>query len=129
MRRALALAGKSLGLASPNPPVGCVIAQGDEVVGQGWHEYATRDHAEVRALAEAGIQARGSTAYVTLEPCVHYGRTPPCASALIAAGVRRVIVARVDPNPIVSGKGIGAAAWSRSPAGGAPARWGGICRS
>ncbi|MBZ5495394.1 MAG: bifunctional diaminohydroxyphosphoribosylaminopyrimidine deaminase/5-amino-6-(5-phosphoribosylamino)uracil reductase RibD [Acidobacteriia bacterium] len=108
MRRALALAGKSLGLASPNPPVGCVIAQGDEVVGQGWHEYATRDHAEVRALAEAGIQARGSTAYVTLEPCVHYGRTPPCASALIAAGVRRVIVARVDPNPIVSGKGIGA---------------------
>jgi diaminohydroxyphosphoribosylaminopyrimidine deaminase/5-amino-6-(5-phosphoribosylamino)uracil reductase len=108
MRRALALAEKSLGLASPNPPVGCVIVQQDEVVGQGWHEYKDRDHAEVRALAAAGNHARNATAYVTLEPCVHHGRTPPCASALIAAGVRRVVVARMDPNPTVSGKGISA---------------------
>jgi diaminohydroxyphosphoribosylaminopyrimidine deaminase/5-amino-6-(5-phosphoribosylamino)uracil reductase len=108
MRRALALAGKSLGLASPNPSVGCVIVQQGKVVGQGWHEYRDLDHAEVRALTAAGSHARNGTAYVTLEPCVHYGRTPPCASALIAAGVRRVVVAHVDPNPMVSGKGISA---------------------
>jgi diaminohydroxyphosphoribosylaminopyrimidine deaminase/5-amino-6-(5-phosphoribosylamino)uracil reductase len=108
MRQAMALAEKSLGLASPNPPVGCVIVQVDEVVGRGWHEYSARDHAEVRALAEAESRARGATAYLTLEPCVHYGRTPPCVSALIAAGVIRVVVAQVDPNPKVAGKGIAA---------------------
>jgi diaminohydroxyphosphoribosylaminopyrimidine deaminase/5-amino-6-(5-phosphoribosylamino)uracil reductase len=108
MRRALTLAEKSLGLASPNPPVGCVIVQQGKVVGQGWHEYKDRDHAEVRALAAAGSNARSGTAYVTLEPCVHQGRTPPCVSALIAAGVQRVVVAHVDPNPVVSGNGISA---------------------
>jgi len=106
MRQALTLAEKSLGQASPNPPVGCVIVQQGVVVGKGWHEYEGRDHAEVRALAGAGSRARGATAYVTLEPCAHYGRTPPCASSLVAAGVRRVMVARLDPNPLVSGKGI-----------------------
>jgi len=108
MRQALELAERSLGLASPNPPVGCVIVQSDEIAGRGWHEYATRDHAEVRALADAAGRTSGATAYVTLEPCVHYGRTPPCVSALIDAGVTRVVVAQVDPNPKVSGKGISA---------------------
>jgi diaminohydroxyphosphoribosylaminopyrimidine deaminase/5-amino-6-(5-phosphoribosylamino)uracil reductase len=108
MHQAVELAGNSAGVASPNPPVGCVIVQDEEIVGRGWHEYAARDHAEVRALAEAGARARGSTVYVTLEPCSHYGRTPPCVSALRNAGVRRVVVAQVDPNPEVCGKGIGA---------------------
>ncbi len=108
MRRALALAEKSAGLASPNPPVGCVIVRGDRVVGEGWHEYATRDHAEVRALAMSGSLARGADVYVTLEPCCHYGRTPPCVTSLIAAGVSRVLVAHLDPNPKVSGRGIAA---------------------
>ncbi len=107
MQRALALAERSLGMASPNPAVGCVIVQGDEVVGEGCHEYRLRDHAEVRALAEAGRSALGATAFVTLEPCSHHGRTPPCAAALAAAGVRRAVVAHIDPNPLVSGRGIG----------------------
>lgn len=106
MREAIALAEKSLGLASPNPPVGCVIVQEGQVVGRGWHEYAARDHAEVRALAEAGMRARGGTAYVTLEPCSHFGRTPPCVDALRHAGIRRVVVSRMDPNPKVCGAGI-----------------------
>ncbi len=106
MRRAIALAEKSIGLASPNPPVGCVIVLGDKIIGEGWHEYASRDHAEVRALAVAGPAARGASAYVTLEPCVHFGRTPPCVPALISAGVARVCVAHKDPNPVVCGKGI-----------------------
>jgi len=106
MRRALALARNAIGLASPNPSVGCVIARNDKIVGEGWHEYLARDHAEVRALADAADHARGATAYVTLEPCAHFGRTPPCASALIEAGVRRVVVAQLDPNPLVCGKGI-----------------------
>ncbi len=106
MRRAIELAEKSAGLASPNPPVGCVIVQEGKIVGEGWHEYSARDHAEVRALAVAGPAAQGASAYVTLEPCVHFGRTPPCVSALISAGVARVCVGHVDPNPIVRGKGI-----------------------
>jgi diaminohydroxyphosphoribosylaminopyrimidine deaminase/5-amino-6-(5-phosphoribosylamino)uracil reductase len=85
-----------------------VIVQQGKIVGRGWHEYKDRDHAEVRALAAAASHARKATAYVTLEPCVHHGRTPPCVSALIAAGVRRVVVAHVDPNPVVSGNGISA---------------------
>jgi diaminohydroxyphosphoribosylaminopyrimidine deaminase/5-amino-6-(5-phosphoribosylamino)uracil reductase len=111
MQQALALAESSLGLASPNPPVGCLIVRKDEVVGRGWHEYALRDHAEFRALIQAGAQARGATAYVTLEPCTHYGRTPPCAAALKEAGVQRVVLALADPNPNVSGAGI---EWLRS---------------
>jgi diaminohydroxyphosphoribosylaminopyrimidine deaminase / 5-amino-6-(5-phosphoribosylamino)uracil reductase len=108
MGRALELAETSQGLASPNPPVGCVIVKDGQVVGAGSHAYSTRDHAEVRALAEAGSRAAGATVYVTLEPCSHFGRTPPCAGALISAGVRRVVLARLDPNPAVSGAGIAA---------------------
>jgi diaminohydroxyphosphoribosylaminopyrimidine deaminase/5-amino-6-(5-phosphoribosylamino)uracil reductase len=106
MHRALQLARASLGLASPNPQVGCVIAYAGEIVGKGAHLYDQLDHAEIVALREAGERARGATAYVTLEPCSHHGRTGPCADALIAAGVSRVVIATVDPNPQVSGKGI-----------------------
>ncbi len=106
MRRALTLARGGIGLSSPNPPVGCVIVRDGRVVGRGLHEYALRDHAEVRALLEAGEQSRGSTVYVTLEPCSHYGRTPPCADRLVEAGVQRVVAGAIDPNPPVSGKGI-----------------------
>src|SRR5277367_5856493 len=106
MERALQQAEQSVGLASPNPAVGCVLVQGDRVVGEGFHAYDLRDHAEVVALRQAGTLARGATAYVTLEPCSHHGRTGPCADALLAAGVARVIVATVDPNPLVQGKGI-----------------------
>ena len=106
MRRALELARATVGLASPNPQVGCVLVRDGEVVGEGAHLYDDFDHAEVVALKQAGEQARGATAYVTLEPCSHHGRTGPCANALIAAGVRRVVAATVDPNPLVSGQGI-----------------------
>jgi diaminohydroxyphosphoribosylaminopyrimidine deaminase / 5-amino-6-(5-phosphoribosylamino)uracil reductase len=106
MKKALALAEKGLGLSSPNPSVGCCIVQDGRVVGRGWHEYATMDHAEVRALREASERARGATAYVTLEPCCHFGRTPPCTNALIQAGVQRVVVARIDPSSKVAGRGI-----------------------
>jgi diaminohydroxyphosphoribosylaminopyrimidine deaminase/5-amino-6-(5-phosphoribosylamino)uracil reductase len=106
MRRALELARATVGLASPNPQVGCVLVQAGVVVGEGAHLYEVRDHAEIVALRQAGERARGATAYVTLEPCSHQGRTGPCADALIAAGVRRVVAATVDPNPVVSGRGI-----------------------
>jgi diaminohydroxyphosphoribosylaminopyrimidine deaminase / 5-amino-6-(5-phosphoribosylamino)uracil reductase len=99
MRRALALAEKGLFTATPNPRVGCVITQGETIVGEGWHERAGAPHAEALALANAGAQAQGATAYVSLEPCNHYGRTPPCAGALINAGVARVVAALRDPNP------------------------------
>jgi diaminohydroxyphosphoribosylaminopyrimidine deaminase / 5-amino-6-(5-phosphoribosylamino)uracil reductase len=106
MKRALALAEKGLGLASPNPSVGCLIVRDGQIVGRGWHEYSLLDHAEIRALQEASGRSRGATAYVTLEPCCHHGRTPPCVSRLIEAGIRRVVVAGIDPNPKVSGHGI-----------------------
>jgi diaminohydroxyphosphoribosylaminopyrimidine deaminase / 5-amino-6-(5-phosphoribosylamino)uracil reductase len=106
IKKALALAEKGIGLASPNPSVGCQIVRGGEVVGSGRHEYDRLDHAEIRALQEAGERSRNATAYVTLEPCSHQGRTPPCADKLIQAGISRVVVARVDPNPLVSGRGI-----------------------
>ena len=106
MERALQQAERSVGLCSPNPAVGCVLVRGDELVGEGFHEYDRRDHAEVVALKQAGPLAQGATAYVTLEPCSHQGRTGPCADALIAAGVSRVVVATADPNPQVNGKGI-----------------------
>ena len=107
MERALELARATLGLASPNPQVGCVLAHGNILVGEGAHRYDLRDHAEVVALKQAGEQARGATAYVTLEPCSHHGRTGPCANALIDAGVARVIAATLDPNPLVAGQGMG----------------------
>jgi diaminohydroxyphosphoribosylaminopyrimidine deaminase/5-amino-6-(5-phosphoribosylamino)uracil reductase len=106
MQRALELAQHSVGLASPNPAVGCVLVKDGIVVGAGRHEYDKRDHAEIVALKNAGESARGATAYVTLEPCCHAGRTGPCTNALIAAGVTRVVAATTDPNPAVSGKGI-----------------------
>lgn len=106
MARALQLAERGLWTTSPNPRVGCVIVRDGVIVGEGWHEKAGEPHAEVHALGAAGEQARGATAYVTLEPCSHYGRTPPCAEALIAAGVSRVVAAMRDPNPLVAGKGL-----------------------
>src|SRR5271170_6489992 len=106
MTQALDLAHRGVGLASPNPTVGCVIVRDGQVAGSGFHEYDRRDHAEVVALREAGGFARGATAYVTLEPCSHFGRTGPCADALIAAGIGRVVVATADANPVVHGRGI-----------------------
>lgn len=106
MAQALRLAKKGLYTTQPNPRVGCVIAHGERVVGQGWHQRAGEPHAEVYALREAGEQARNAIAYVTLEPCAHHGRTPPCADALIAAGVARVVIAAEDPFPQVAGKGV-----------------------
>jgi diaminohydroxyphosphoribosylaminopyrimidine deaminase/5-amino-6-(5-phosphoribosylamino)uracil reductase len=106
MAHALRLAERGLYTTSPNPRVGCVLVHNGDVVGEGWHEYAGEPHAEVLALCAAGEAARGATAYVTLEPCSHHGRTPPCADALIAAGVARVAVAVQDPNPRVAGQGI-----------------------
>ena len=106
MARALSLAARGLYTTDPNPRVGCVLARDGEVVGEGWHERAGQAHAEVVALRSAGAAARGATAYVTLEPCSHHGRTPPCADALIAAGVARVVCASIDPNPRVAGAGV-----------------------
>jgi diaminohydroxyphosphoribosylaminopyrimidine deaminase / 5-amino-6-(5-phosphoribosylamino)uracil reductase len=108
MNRALVLAARGLETTHPNPRVGCVIAQGTKVIGEGWHERAGEGHAEVNALAavrSAGLEPGGTTVYVTLEPCSHHGRTPPCTDALIAAGVARVVYAVQDPNPEVSGRG------------------------
>ena len=107
MVRALELARHGLYSTPPNPAVGCVLVRWGQVVGEGFHQRAGEPHAEIVALHEAGIAARGATAYVTLEPCSHHGRTPPCADALIAAGVRRVVVAMRDPNPRVDGSGLG----------------------
>lgn len=106
MARALRLARHGVYSTHPNPRVGCVIVAGDEIVGEGWHVRAGEPHAEVHALRAAGDRARGATAYVTLEPCSHYGRTPPCAEALVAAGVGRVVAAMRDPNPQVAGRGL-----------------------
>ena len=106
MAQALRLAERGLYTTSPNPRVGCVLVKEGKVVGEGWHERAGEPHAEVHALRAAGKTARGATAYVTLEPCSHHGRTPPCADALIAAGISRVVAAVQDPNPQVAGQGI-----------------------
>jgi diaminohydroxyphosphoribosylaminopyrimidine deaminase / 5-amino-6-(5-phosphoribosylamino)uracil reductase len=108
MQRALTLAARGLESTDPNPRTGCVIAQRGRIVGEGWHERAGEAHSEVVALRAAGSQAAGATVYVTLEPCSHHGRTPPCVEALIAARVARVVYAIDDPNPLVNGKGAGA---------------------
>ncbi len=110
MRMALALGGRNLGRVWPNPAVGCVIVREGLVVGRGWTQPGGRPHAETEALARAGEAARGATAYVTLEPCANWGRTPPCAKALIEAGIRRVVTGCLDPDPRVDGKGV---AWLR----------------
>jgi diaminohydroxyphosphoribosylaminopyrimidine deaminase/5-amino-6-(5-phosphoribosylamino)uracil reductase len=106
MRAALGLAAPMLGLTSPNPAVGCVIVQGDKIVGRGATAPGGRPHAETRALAQAGRRTRGATAFVSLEPCAHQGQTPPCAYALIEAGVARVVVGCRDPYPLVRGRGL-----------------------
>lgn len=106
MQRCLQLARRALGRTSPNPLVGAIIVRDGEVVGEGFHPQAGAPHAEIFALREAGERAAGATAYVNLEPCNHYGRTPPCTEALIAAGVKKVVVGAIDVNPLVAGKGI-----------------------
>ena len=105
MSQALQLAEKGLYSTTPNPRVGCVIVREGRVVGSGWHERAGHPHAEINALDVAGTAARGATAYVTLEPCSHHGRTPPCAEALVKAGIARLVIAMQDPNPLVAGGG------------------------
>ena len=123
MQRALQLARETAALASPNPQVGCVLVQNNEIIAEGAHLYDNRDHAEIvaleRAIPQPWLDVAGATAYVTLEPCSHHGRTPPCADALIAAGITRCVIATVDPNPLVAGQGIlktSAPPTSRSPA-------------
>lgn len=106
MQRALHLAARGVGETNPNPAVGCVIVAHGRAVGEGWHRRAGGPHAEVVALEAAGPKARGATLYVTLEPCVHEGRTPPCAPRVREAGVRRVVAAMRDPNPLVNGRGL-----------------------
>ncbi|MFD2111970.1 bifunctional diaminohydroxyphosphoribosylaminopyrimidine deaminase/5-amino-6-(5-phosphoribosylamino)uracil reductase RibD [Thiorhodococcus fuscus] len=106
MARAIHLARLGRFTTDPNPRVGCVLVRDGRIVGEGWHRRAGEAHAERHALAQAGSEAGGATAYVTLEPCCHHGRTPPCADALVEAGVARVVCAMVDPNPLVAGKGL-----------------------
>lgn len=106
MERALRLAERGLYTTTPNPRVGCVLVKQGEIIGEGWHERAGEPHAEINALAEAGAASQGATAYITLEPCNHFGRTPPCAEALIKAGIIRVVAAMEDPNPQVAGQGL-----------------------
>jgi diaminohydroxyphosphoribosylaminopyrimidine deaminase/5-amino-6-(5-phosphoribosylamino)uracil reductase len=106
MEHALRLARRGTGLASPNPMVGCVIVRGGEIVGEGFHQYDWRDHAEIVALKSAGAKARGATLYVNLEPCNHTGRTGPCTQAIVAAKIERVVAAIEDPNPVNSGRGL-----------------------
>lgn len=106
MARALQLARRGLYTTHPNPRVGCVLAAGERVIAEGWHRYAGEPHAEVMALQHAGALAQGAACYVTLEPCAHHGRTPPCSAALIAAGIARLVAAMEDPNPRVAGRGI-----------------------
>ena len=106
MRRALVVAERGRRTAAPNPWVGCVLVRDGQVVAEGFHRRAGEPHAEARALAAAGERARGSTAYVTLEPCAHFGRTPPCVDGLIAAAVRRVVIGVLDPDPRVAGRGV-----------------------
>ncbi|KGF48376.1 hypothetical protein HMPREF0872_00125 [Veillonella montpellierensis DNF00314] len=106
MKIAIDLARKATGYTSPNPLVGAVIVKGGQIIGRGYHHKAGTPHAEIHALNEAGKESKDATLYVTLEPCSHYGRTPPCAKRVIEAGIRRVVIGTLDPNPLVSGKGV-----------------------
>jgi len=106
MQRALGLAKKGMGTTSPNPIVGCILVKNGEIVGEGFHRKAGEAHAEIIALESAGQRAKGAELYLTLEPCSHYGKTPPCVEAIIKAGVERAVIAMQDPNPLVAGQGI-----------------------
>lgn len=106
MRLALRLAAKGRGLTNPNPMVGAVVVKDGEIVGRGYHQRAGQPHAEILALQEAGEKARGATLYLNLEPCAHFGRTPPCTEAILEAGIKRVVAGMIDPNPLVSGRGV-----------------------
>jgi diaminohydroxyphosphoribosylaminopyrimidine deaminase/5-amino-6-(5-phosphoribosylamino)uracil reductase len=106
MRMALSLAKKGIGLTSPNPMVGAVLVKNKRVVGRGYHRRAGLPHAEINAISNAMGEAKGSTLYVNLEPCVHAGKTPPCVDAIIKAGIKRVVLSMLDPNPMVNGKGV-----------------------
>ncbi len=106
MRRAIELASRARGMTSPNPMVGAVIVKGGNIIGEGYHHETGRPHAEIEALKQAGSSAHGASMFVTLEPCCHHGRTPPCVDAIIEAGIKRVVVATRDPNPLVNGKGL-----------------------
>ncbi|HYE37953.1 bifunctional diaminohydroxyphosphoribosylaminopyrimidine deaminase/5-amino-6-(5-phosphoribosylamino)uracil reductase RibD [Methylocaldum sp.] len=106
MARTLHLAERGLYTTDPNPRVGCVIVKDGQIVGEGWHQQAGGPHAEIEALRESGVRAHGATAYVSLEPCCHHGKTPPCTEALISAGISRVVAAMKDPNPRVAGEGL-----------------------
>src|SRR6185503_10751422 len=109
MRRALALARRAYGFTSPNPLVGAVLVKSGKIIGEGWHRRAGEPHAEIQAIRHAqrrGHNCKGSVLYVTLEPCCTFGRTPPCTDAIIAAGIRKVVVGATDPNPLHRGKGL-----------------------
>ena len=106
MRLALELAERGLGWTSPNPMVGALIVKDGQIIGQGWHKRCGQPHAERNALASCAQDPRGAVLYVTLEPCCHHGRQPPCTDAILEAGIRRVVVGSGDPNPLVAGKGI-----------------------
>jgi diaminohydroxyphosphoribosylaminopyrimidine deaminase/5-amino-6-(5-phosphoribosylamino)uracil reductase len=106
MQRAIRLGRRGLGNVEPNPPVGCVLVRGGQIVGEGFHRRFGSGHAEIHALAQAGRKANGATAYVSLEPCSHTGKTPPCTRALIDAGIQRVVIGAIDPNPAVRGRGV-----------------------
>jgi len=106
MKKTLKLALKGAGKVSPNPMVGALIVKDGKVISQGYHSFYGGPHAEVVALSNAGEEAKGATLYVNLEPCVHFGKTPPCVPRIIDAGIKRVVVATLDPNPLVSGRGI-----------------------
>jgi len=106
MKKAIALARKGSLRVSPNPRVGCVLVKKDKIISEGYHQYFGGPHAEINALREAEVKARGSTMYINLEPCCHYGKTPPCTEAIIKSGVKEIVVGMVDPNPLVNGKGL-----------------------
>ncbi|HEU5394286.1 MAG TPA: bifunctional diaminohydroxyphosphoribosylaminopyrimidine deaminase/5-amino-6-(5-phosphoribosylamino)uracil reductase RibD, partial [Candidatus Methylomirabilis sp.] len=106
MRAAIRLARRGVPGTHPNPRVGAVVLRGGEVVGAGYHERVGEAHAEVRAIEEGGARARGGVLVATLEPCAHFGRTPPCIDAILAAGIRRVVIGMRDPNPLVNGRGV-----------------------
>src|SRR2546426_3080592 len=108
MTAAIRLARRGIGTTHPNPRVGAVVFRGGEILGRGFHARAGEAHAEVRAIEEAGKRARGATLVSTLEPCAHHGRTPPCVDAILAAGIRRVVLGMRDPNPLVNGRGVAA---------------------